>query len=185
MKLSRRPVGRLRQARDRIADSRHRSPPAVRQRRPRLSRPCAGKRRPGWRRVGRGCGCGRSGIVRPTSGRIARPCRAAQGRGRREQRAPTSHLRRSPAGRGRARRRQPRTRPQRRRPGPAGCGVVLLASVGIWPQFSDGVCPAWRRFGGPGRLPAGLPCVVKGLLVVQRLSMPAVLPGVRGVIVAR
>jgi hypothetical protein len=56
---------------------------------------------------------------------------------------------------------------------------------GIWPQFDDRVCPVWRRFGGLGGLPSVLRCVVKGLLVVQRLSKPAVLPGVRGAIVAR
>jgi Transposase len=59
------------------------------------------------------------------------------------------------------------------------------AGSGICPQFREGHLTRWvavRR--GFGVLPAGLPCGVKGLLVVQRLSRAAVLPGVRGVIVA-
>ncbi len=55
----------------------------------------------------------------------------------------------------------------------------------IWPQFRDAICRERRPFGRLGRLSAGLPWHVMGLLVVQRLSRPAVLPGVRGVIVAR
>ena len=69
--------------------------------------------------------------------------------------------------------------------------VILVASLRIWPQFSDAVCPA--RAGGVRRcldapfmsVVVALRCEARWLLVVRRLPKPAVLPGARGVIVAR
>jgi hypothetical protein len=61
----------------------------------------------------------------------------------------------------------------------------LRAHQAAVPSCALGVLPQ-RASGGVGELMAGLRArVVKGLLVAQRLSTPAVVPGVRVVIVAR
>jgi hypothetical protein len=69
--------------------------------------------------------------------------------------------------------------------GESAGAVNIVRKLGSGPNFVKASATIGGRSGGLGRLPAGLPCGVKGLLVVQRLSKPAVLPGVRGVIVAR
>jgi hypothetical protein len=52
-------------------------------------------------------------------------------------------------------------------------------------EFDDLVCPDWNWFKDFRRIICRFALRNEGFLVVQRLSMPAVLPGICGVIAAR